>query len=271
VESNWDNVETLFVPVDSMPDKATLEDFASKTGFDAELKGPVADFLARLLTMFEEEDTVFLEINPFTVLRDSGEAIALDAVVELDETARFRHQDWDFEFASDIGRPMSHAEKMIKQIDEQVKGSVKFVELGGDTALLPAGGGASVFLADAIVRNGGTLANYAEYSGDPPDWAVEALTERVCSLKGIKRIIIGGAIANFTDVKSKRSCPWKDVRAGRDLGPPRRPQRGGGSPRDPKDREGGIQDPRVRPEDSPDRHRGHGILRENCLNTRTPT
>jgi ATP-citrate lyase beta-subunit len=30
---------------------------------------------------------------------------------------------------------------------------------------------------------------------------VEALTERVCSLSGVKRVIIGGAIANFTDVK----------------------------------------------------------------------
>ena len=31
--------------------------------------------------------------------------------------------------------------------------------------------------------------------------AVEALTDRVCSLPGIKRIIVGGAIANFTNVQ----------------------------------------------------------------------
>jgi len=30
---------------------------------------------------------------------------------------------------------------------------------------------------------------------------VEVLTEKVCSLPGIKNIIVGGAIANFTDVK----------------------------------------------------------------------
>ena len=67
--------------------------------------------------------------------------------------------------------------------------------------MLPAGGGASVYYSDAVVARGGKLANYAEYSGDPPDWAVEVLTERVCSLPGIKNIIVGGAIANFTDVK----------------------------------------------------------------------
>ena len=201
IESRWDSVQKLFIPIDSAPNKEILEGFAVSAGFDLDLLSPVAEFLAKLLTMFDKEDATFLEVNPFTVTKGWGDAVALDAVLELDEWARFRHPDWEFQFVSDLGRPMSHAEKKIQEIDEQVKGSVKFVELDGDTALLPAGGGASVFLADAVVRAGGTLANYAEYSGDPPDWAVEALTERVCSLKGIKRLIIGGAIANFTDVK----------------------------------------------------------------------
>lgn len=201
IESRWDSVQKLFIPIDSEPNREILEGFAVSAGFDLDLLQPIADFLAKILTMFDREDATFLEVNPFTVTKGWGDAVALDAVLELDEAARFRHQDWNFEFVSNLGRPMSHAEMKIHEIDEQVKGSVKFVELDGDTALLPAGGGASVFLADAVVRAGGTLANYAEYSGDPPDWAVEALTERVCSLKGIKRVIIGGAIANFTDVK----------------------------------------------------------------------
>lgn len=53
-----------------------------------------------------------------------------------------------------------------------------------------------------MIARGGKIANYAEYSGDPPDWAVEALTDKVCSLPGIKNIIVGGAIANFTNVKA---------------------------------------------------------------------
>jgi len=65
-----------------------------------------------------------------------------------------------------------------------------------------ADGGASVFYSDAVIKLGGTLANYSEYSGDPPSWAVEALTDKICSLPGIKNIIVGGAIANFTDVKA---------------------------------------------------------------------
>lgn len=201
VEDRWDLVQRLVIHTGTTPDLEILEWFAFSAGFIPEHLTPVSEFLMRLLEMFDEEDANFLEINPFTVTKKGQKIVALDAVLDLDDTAKFRHPDWEFEFSSGLGRSMSHAEKKIQEIDDQVKGSVKFIELGGDTALLPAGGGASVFLADAVVRAGGTLANYAEYSGDPPDWAVEALTERVCSLKGIKRIIIGGAIANFTDVK----------------------------------------------------------------------
>lgn len=201
VESRWNLVQRLTIHTGTAPEPEILEWFAFSAGFTPEHIPPVAQFLVRLLEMFDNEDANFLEVNPFTIITKSNNIVALDAVLDLDDTARFRHPDWDFEFSSGLGRSMSHAERKIQEIDDQVKGSVKFIELGGDTALLPAGGGASVFLADAVVRAGGTLANYAEYSGDPPDWAVEALTERVCALKGIKRIIIGGAIANFTDVK----------------------------------------------------------------------
>jgi len=201
VESQWHRVQRLLVPTGTRPDTETLEWFAFSAGFSPEIFGHLADFLSRLIDMFENEDATYLEVNPFTITRKPSRIVALDAVLDLDESARFRHPDWEFGFSSGLGRKMSPAERSIQEIDEQVKGSVKFIELDGDTALLPAGGGASVFLADAVVRAGGTLANYAEYSGDPPDWAVEALTERVCSRKGIKRIIIGGAIANFTDVK----------------------------------------------------------------------
>ena len=107
-----------------------------------------------------------------------------------------------FAVAAEFGRAYSKDEMEVMAVDSKIKGSVKFIEIpGGDTAMLPAGGGASVYYSDAVVARGGKLANYAEYSGDPPDWAVEVLTEKVCSLPGIKNIIVGGAIANFTDVK----------------------------------------------------------------------
>ncbi len=213
VEANWEKVRKLAISLGSEPTGTELEKLAKDAGFEGDLVGKVAQFAAKLYRCLDEEDGTYLEVNPLVLRASNGELTALDAVTMVDADARFRHPDWNFTFASEFGRPYSDNEKAILEIDTRVKGSVKFIEIpGGDTALLPAGGGASVYYSDAVLAMGGTLANYAEYSGDPPDWAVEALTEKVCSLKGIKRIIVGGAIANFTNVKKTFSGIIKGFR-----------------------------------------------------------
>ena len=68
------------------------------------------------------------------------------------------------------------------------------------TAMMGGGAGAALFLCDAIVENRLELANYAEFSGNPPDFAVAELTKQVCAIPGIKNLVIGSGIANFTPV-----------------------------------------------------------------------
>ena len=201
VESRWSEIKRTSVEVGDIPSIEQLEKLAKESGFKGDMTGKVAQFAKKLFDCYEQEDGQYLEINPLSVTSD-GELIALDMVTMLDADARFRHPDWNFTFASEFGRPYTEDETAVMEIDSRIKGSVKFIEIpGGDIALLPAGGGASVYYADAIVAQGGKIANYAEYSGDPQDWAVEALTERVAALPKIKHIIVGGAIANFTNVK----------------------------------------------------------------------
>lgn len=202
VESNWDRVKKLSLEVGDTPSQQTLEKLAKEAGFSGELAKKMAAFAGKLFSCFDSEDAQYLEVNPVVARQSDGELIALDAVTLLDGDAKFRHADWNFPFAAEFGRAYTKHELEVMTVDSKIKGSVKFIEIpGGDTAMLPAGGGASVYYSDAVVARGGKLANYAEYSGDPPDWAVEVLTEKVCSLPGIKNIIVGGAIANFTDVK----------------------------------------------------------------------
>jgi len=202
VESNWERVKRLSVEIGEQPSEAALEKLAKDAGFTGSLLKKMADFAGKMFTCFDSEDAQYLEVNPVVLREHEHELIALDAVTLLDGDAKFRHPDWNFAFAAEFGRAYSKHEIEIMAVDSKIKGSVKFIEIpGGDTAMLPAGGGASVYYSDAVVARGGKLANYAEYSGDPPDWAVEVLTDKVCSLPGIKNIIVGGAIANFTDVK----------------------------------------------------------------------
>jgi ATP-citrate lyase beta-subunit len=202
VESNWDRVKRLSLDVGQQPSPEALEKLVKDAGFTGPLVKKMADFAGKMFTCFDNEDAQYLEVNPVVTRESDGELVALDAVTLLDGDAKFRHPDWNFQFAAEFGRAYSKDEMEVMAVDGKIKGSVKFIEIpGGDTAMLPAGGGASVYYSDAVVARGGKLANYAEYSGDPPDWAVEVLTEKVCSLPGIKNIIVGGAIANFTDVK----------------------------------------------------------------------
>jgi ATP-citrate lyase beta-subunit len=202
VESNWERVKRLAVEIGEQPSEAALEKLAKDAGFTGSLLKKMADFAGKMFTCFDSEDAQYLEVNPVVLREHESELIALDAVTLLDGDAKFRHPDWNFAFAAEFGRAYSKHEMEVMAVDSKIKGSVKFIEIpGGDTAMLPAGGGASVYYSDAVVARGGKLANYAEYSGDPPDWAVEVLTDKVCSLPGIKNIIVGGAIANFTDVK----------------------------------------------------------------------
>jgi ATP-citrate lyase beta-subunit len=202
VESNWDRVKHLTLDVGQQPTPESLEKLAKDAGFAGPLAKKMAGFAGKMFTCFDNEDAQYLEVNPVVTRESDGELVALDAVTLLDGDAKFRHPDWNFQFAAEFGRAYSKDEMEVMAVDSKIKGSVKFIEIpGGDTAMLPAGGGASVYYSDAVVARGGKLANYAEYSGDPPDWAVEVLTEKVCSLPGIKNVIVGGAIANFTDVK----------------------------------------------------------------------
>ncbi len=202
VEANWDRVKKLSLEAGDTPSAHALEKLAKEAGFSGAAAKKMAAFAGKLFTCFDNEDAQYLEVNPVVARQSDGELIALDAVTLLDGDAKFRHPDWNFPFAAEFGRAYTKHELDVMAVDSKIKGSVKFIEIpGGDTAMLPAGGGASVYYSDAVVARGGKLANYAEYSGDPPDWAVEVLTEKVCSLPGIKNIIVGGAIANFTDVK----------------------------------------------------------------------
>ncbi len=201
VEDNWEKVQTLAVEIGESPTDAQLAALAKDAGFSGDTATKMAEFLKKLYTCFDNEDAQYVEINP-VVQNSNGDLVALDAVTLLDGDAKFRHKDWTFPFAAEFGRAYTTNEEEVMAVDAKVKGSVKLIEIpGGNIAMLPAGGGASVYYSDAVVARGGKLANYAEYSGDPPDWAVEVLTEKVCSLPDIKHIIVGGAIANFTDVK----------------------------------------------------------------------
>ena len=200
IEENWDKVKQFFVPVDATVDNINF------TGIDP----LIVDFIKALHRIFAELDFTYLEINPFTVVGE--EVIPLDLVARMDDTAYFWNKDkWgNIKFPTPFGRTFTKEEQFIRNLDEKTGASLKLTILNpqGRVWLMVAGGGASVIYADTVVDLGfgKELANYGEYSGNPSEEETYLYAKTILDLmtrnkdpRG-KTLIIGGGIANFTDV-----------------------------------------------------------------------
>ncbi len=200
IEENWEKVKTFFVPI--------LDDIESVDFSD--LDNMIAEFVKALYKFFVDFDFTYLEINPFTIA--DGEVVPLDLVARLDDTAYFWNKDkWgDIEFPTPFGRTFTKEEQFIRDLDEKTGASLKLTVLNpkGRVWLMVAGGGASVIYADTVVDLGfgRELANYGEYSGNPSEEETYLYAKTILDLmtrcedpRG-KVLIIGGGIANFTDV-----------------------------------------------------------------------
>eukprot|EP00249_Psilotum_nudum_P016520 c25861_g1_i1 orf=172-1464(+) len=208
IEENWDKVKQVFIPTGQSlntelcaPLIATLK---------LEIRNKIEAFIKGVFNVFEDLDFTFLEMNPFTFV--NGQPYPLDMRGELDDTAAFKNfQKWgDFEFPLPFGRVMNPAEQLVHSMDEKTSASLKFTILNPKARIwtMVAGGGASVIYADTVGDLGyaSELGNYAEYSGAPNQeevlhYARVLIDSATANPDGQGRaLIIGGGIANFTDV-----------------------------------------------------------------------
>ncbi|VAI14003.1 unnamed protein product [Triticum turgidum subsp. durum] len=176
----------------------------------AQVRTKIGDFIRGSFSVFQDLDFSFMEMNPFTLVK--GEPYPLDMRGELDDTAAFKNfKKWgDIEFPLPFGRVLSPSESYIHELDEKTSASLKFTVLNpkGRIWTMVAGGGASVIYADTVGDLGyaSELGNYAEYSGAPKEeevlhYARVVLDCATADPDGRKRaLLIGGGIANFTDV-----------------------------------------------------------------------
>jgi len=200
IEENWGKVKEFFVPVLKAIDDVDLS-------FLDEI---IREFVKTLYKVFVDLDFTYLEINPFTFV--NNEIVPLDTVVRLDDTVYYWNKEkWgNVEFPTLFGRKFTPDEQFIRELDEKTGASLKLTILNhvGRVWLMVAGGGASVIYADTVVDlgYGKELANYGEYSGNPSEEETYFYAKIILDImtrskdsRG-KVLIIGGGIANFTDV-----------------------------------------------------------------------
>ena len=210
VEENWDKVVEVKIPI-TASDEEIKKLIEENVPADIKDKEKYADFVYRLYKLFRDLHFAYLEINPLVMV--GNKVYPLDFVGRVDDTAQFvAGRKWgELEFPAGFGRDLSPEEKYIKEMDEKSGASLKLTILNPEGRIwtLVAGGGASVVYADTVADLGYVkeLANYGEYSGNPSRAETREYVKTVFDLmtrnkhpKGPKILIIGGAIANFTDV-----------------------------------------------------------------------
>ena len=164
---------------------AEAELLAHKIGIPSELVPQARDLFKALYKCFDETDCSLLEVNPLIVTGD-GRVVALDAKMNFDSNALFRH-------------PEIVAMRDLEEEDpaeiEASKYDLSYIQLDGDIGCLVNGAGLAMATMDVIKLYGGSPANFLDVGGGA---TAEKVTEafkimlRNPKLKAILVNIFGG-------------------------------------------------------------------------------
>lgn len=220
--------ERMFISVDD-DDLSTSRILSASllTGVPEKRLEKLASFLFTLFTVYRKLNFVYMEINPIVFSETAG-IVPLDLAGKIDETAAFINaSDWGhLDFPAPFGRKDWPEEAYIRELDSKTGASLKLTILNpaGRIWTMVAGGGASVVYADTIadLGYGNELANYGEYSGAPSTEHTYEYAKTIIGLMTRKKdprgkcFIVGGGIANFTDVAATFTGLIKAIRANED-------------------------------------------------------
>ncbi|MBW7473313.1 ADP-forming succinate--CoA ligase subunit beta [Paenibacillus oenotherae] len=150
-----------------------------------ELVGKAAKFMLALYRAFEEKDCSIAEINPLVVTGD-GNVMALDAKLNFDSNALYRHKD--------ILELRDLEEEDEKEI-EASKFDLSYIALDGNIGCMVNGAGLAMATMDIIKYYGGDPANFLDVGGGATTEKVTEAFKIILSdekVKGIFVNIFGG-------------------------------------------------------------------------------
>jgi succinyl-CoA synthetase beta subunit len=156
-------------------------------GFSAEIVTAAVPFFQALYRAFIETDASLLEINPCVITGD-GRLVALDAKVNFDDNALYRHPDY----------------KDLRDLDEETpleveasKFKLNYIKLDGNVGCMVNGAGLAMATMDIIKLSGGSPANFLDVGGGASEDQVKNAFRILLSdpnVKGVFVNIFGGIL-----------------------------------------------------------------------------
>lgn len=156
-------------------------------GFPQEAIRNASNLMLKLYDAFIGKDCSQVEINPL-VLTEENDVICLDAKLNFDDSALFRHPD--------IAALRDETEEDAKEL-RAGKSGLNYVNLGGDVACMVNGAGLAMATVDIIKFYGGEPANFLDVGGaSTPETTAEAFQIMLegGQAKGIFVNIFGGIV-----------------------------------------------------------------------------
>jgi succinyl-CoA synthetase beta subunit len=162
-----------------------LQDFQCRQlAFGLGLKGAqIAQFgriAHALYNLYLERDASLVEVNPLIVTAD-GDLLALDAKINIEDNALFRHKDLA------AMRDASQEDPMERKAAEH---DLNYVSLDGNIACMVNGAGLAMATMDLIQLHGGKPANFLDVGGGATKERVAAAFKLILSNPKVSAILI---------------------------------------------------------------------------------
>lgn len=183
--------------------KVQIEPGAGLLGFQARNAGmelfadagqarSFADIARKLYRIFVEQDCSLVEINPLVRLAD-GSLSALDAKVNFDDNADFRHKEWE-------GMRDLSAEEP-KEVEARTAG-LSYIKLEGNVGCVVNGAGLAMATMDLIKRYGGEPANFLDVGGSSSPEKMATAMRIILSDPNVRVILVNifGGITRCDDI-----------------------------------------------------------------------
>jgi succinyl-CoA synthetase beta subunit len=154
-------------------------------GFTGEQVDKAEKIMMALSKVFLDKDASLAEINPLAITK-KGDVVALDAKIDFDDNALFRHKD------------IEALRDLLEENPVEVRASqanLNFIQLDGNIGCLVNGAGLAMGTMDIIKYHGGEPANFLDVGGGvTPEAAIEAFRIILSDpkVKGILVNIFGG-------------------------------------------------------------------------------
>ena len=154
-------------------------------GLEGDQVSPATKFIAAMYRAFIDLDASIVEINPLVVTR-TGEVMALDAKMNFDDNALFRHKD--------VEALRDESEEDPSEL-EAAKHGLNYIKLDGNIGCMVNGAGLAMATMDIIKLYGGSPANFLDVGGGATRDRVTTAFKLILSdphVEGILVNIFGG-------------------------------------------------------------------------------